>query len=491
MKFDVEATMKRVHEEVSRRHGPVAAHLQIAGAAWRGELMQLPFKEAYDLADLLTYSDTSFVHNAYQAVLRRAPDSDGLTHYLERLRAGQLSKVEVLGELRWSAEGLARSVHIDGLLVPYKLHGWRRKRIIGPVIGWLHAFARLPQLAVRPSLMEGALAHEITVLGAHSSGLLNQLEAEQQAQSQAAQARIDDLQGGISQLLARFADLEGRVAHVSGQLVAMSEGVQVRIDDQQSQINDMHHHVTAHGARLAEAEHTREVELAAQSALNPMYVAFEQQFRGAPELIKERSRPYLGFIREAQVGSPDQPIVDLGSGNGEWLDLLREHGFSARGVDGNVLFVDLCRGRGLDVVHSDVLVYLKELPDGSVGAITGIHIVEHLPFGILVSVLDECRRVLCRGGLIALETPNPENLQVGSCTFYLDPTHRNPIPPEALRWIVQARGFQSATIHRWTIARDVTPAPILGDEVPGSSTLNEIMSQFHAAPDYAVIARRL
>jgi hypothetical protein len=75
--------------------------------------------------------------------------------------------------------------------------------------------------------------------------------------------------------------------------------------------------------------------------------------------------------------------------------------------------------------------------------------------------------------LLLLETPNPDNVLVGSSSFYLDPTHRHPIPSPLLRLIVEFAKFdvietlalqpddamrQIAETERWpaTLARLVT-----------------------------------
>ena len=119
-----------------------------------------------------------------------------------------------------------------------------------------------------------------------------------------------------------------------------------------------------------------------------------------------------------------------------------------------------------------------------------MHLVEHLPFERVIALLDEIRRVLRSGGLVLLETPNPENLSVGVCNFYMDPTHRNPLPPEALRWIVEARGFMGARIERLTVARELNAPPLLPDDVPGAASVNVLLASLRVAPDYAIIARK-
>jgi SAM-dependent methyltransferase len=144
----------------------------------------------------------------------------------------------------------------------------------------------------------------------------------------------------------------------------------------------------------------------------------------------------------------------------------------------------------LDAVESDAVAYLRSLENESVLAVTSMHLVEHVPHAVLIALLDEAWRVLLPGGVLILETPNPENLTVGSHWFYMDPTHRNPIPPTLLQWVVQARGFESAAIERLTLNRGVTDIQPVDEGSAGSSQINKIVGMLTAAPDYAIVARK-
>jgi 2-polyprenyl-3-methyl-5-hydroxy-6-metoxy-1,4-benzoquinol methylase len=176
-------------------------------------------------------------------------------------------------------------------------------------------------------------------------------------------------------------------------------------------------------------------------ALDALYAALEDQFRGSREEIKERLRIYLPILKEAKLGSKKMPILDVGCGRGEWLELLKEQNLKAQGVDVNRVFAENCKEQGLDVIERDLIIHLRSLPNDSLGAVTGFHIIEHLPFEVVVKFIDEIVRVLKPGGVAILETPNPENVLVGSHTFYLDPTHRNPLPSALVKFIVEARGL--------------------------------------------------
>lgn len=238
--------------------------------------------------------------------------------------------------------------------------------------------------------------------------------------------------------------------------------------------------------RMEHAFSREEVERLADAQdhlLDPLYLEFENRFRGSLELIKERQRTHLPLMRECDAGTPGRTIIDVGAGRGEWLELLREEGLAALGIDLNESMVQACEARGLDCLHGDAVARLAELPAGSVGAVTGFHIIEHLPFRVMVALLDEALRVLAPGGVILFETPNPANLMVASRWFYLDPTHRNPLPGEMVAMIAEARGFVGVEI------RPLHPAT--GSFAAQDKLLaGQLDAIFHGPQDYALVARK-
>ena len=216
--------------------------------------------------------------------------------------------------------------------------------------------------------------------------------------------------------------------------------------------------------------------------LDAMYANFEDQFRGSREDIKDRLKVYLPIVKENNFGTPDNPILDLGCGRGEWLEILKAENFSARGIDLNILLIERCREMQLDVIDSDIFEYLPSLPDASIGVVTAFHLVEHLLLGDAIKLMDAAMRVLKPGGVIILETPNPENMLVGSCNFYYDPTHRNPIPPKLLKFQLESRGFcrvEIIPLHPYD-----ENAKISGDNSEIASRFNKYL---YGPQDYAVI----
>lgn len=100
-----------------------------------------------------------------------------------------------------------------------------------------------------------------------------------------------------------------------------------------------------------------------------------------------------------------------------------------------------CAENGLSAV-------LQSQADQSLIALTGFHIAEHLPFEVLQLLVMHTLRVLKPGGLLILETPNPENVSVGTCSFYMDPTHNHPLPPPLLEFLPIHYGFNRAITVR-------------------------------------------
>lgn len=221
-----------------------------------------------------------------------------------------------------------------------------------------------------------------------------------------------------------------------------------------------------------------------QHLLDAFYVAFEERFRGSREEILKRLEIYLPLLEKAKIGTEDSPILDVGCGRGEWLNLLKKSGYIARGLDINRVMLDECKARGFDVLEADVITHLQSLPEACLGAITGFHIIEHLPFSVLIKLLNETKRVLKPGGLAIFETPNPQNILVGANNFYIDPTHLHPLPSALSEFLVEYVGFHSVKILNLNCYAE-------SYKVNGSELAERFNSYFYGAQDYAVIGYKL
>ena len=208
------------------------------------------------------------------------------------------------------------------------------------------------------------------------------------------------------------------------------------------------------------------------------YTAFEMRYRGTRELISSRLSAYRPFLAPILALESRPRLIDLGCGRGEWLELGAQWGFEANGVDINDGMLAFCRDLGLQVEQADALQTLRQLKDASVWVVSAFHVVEHISFDDVRAVISEAMRVLKPGGLLIMETPNPENLVVGATTFYLDPTHVRPIPPVLLSFATEFAGFLRNKVARLQESQPADSALRLNDVLNGVS------------PDYSVVAQK-
>lgn len=196
-------------------------------------------------------------------------------------------------------------------------------------------------------------------------------------------------------------------------------------------------------------------------------------------MIKSRLRAYEPFLTPLLGLQKPAKSIDLGCGRGEWLELTSGLGFDSRGVDLDDGMLLACRELGLNAAHGDALEALRELSDESIALVSAFHVVEHLPFDAVRQLVKEAYRVLTPGGILILETPNPENLVVGATNFYLDPTHIRPIPPLLLSFTTEHAGFLQNKVVRLQDAPELKMRKVaLFDVLEGVS------------PDYGVVAQK-
>ncbi|MFT0173289.1 class I SAM-dependent methyltransferase [Paraburkholderia mimosarum] len=215
--------------------------------------------------------------------------------------------------------------------------------------------------------------------------------------------------------------------------------------------------------------------------MDSFYSAFEDLHRGSRELITGRLQVYLPFVRPLVMQRANAIALDLGCGRGEWLDLASSEGFHAQGVDLDKGMLAACHERGMDVQQRDALDMLRSLPDESVSVVSAFHFVEHISFDDVRQMIAEAMRVLVPGGLLIMETPNPENVVVAGSLFYMDPTHRKPIPPPLLSFAAEYARFERVKILR------LQEPQSLRDPAAAISLLNVLEG---VSPDYSVVAQK-
>jgi O-antigen chain-terminating methyltransferase len=235
---------------------------------------------------------------------------------------------------------------------------------------------------------------------------------------------------------------------------------------------------------------------AATSAVPPLedfdYLAFEDRFRGPEGDVRERQA-----VHADRLAATEGPVADLGCGRGEMLELLRDRGVEAIGVDASAEMVALSRDKGLDADHADVFTWLVARPEGSLGGILCSHVVEHLWPADHMRLARLCAAALRPDGVLILETPNPKSLIAGSINFSCDPTHLRLVFPETLAFMLERAGFVDVRIeylapvpdaHRATPVTDV-PDGLEGTVAQLNASIAKLDALVFGERDYAVIAR--
>lgn len=219
------------------------------------------------------------------------------------------------------------------------------------------------------------------------------------------------------------------------------------------------------------------------------YLAFEARFRGPEAEIRDRQAIYLEIL------AGRRRVADLGCGRGELLELLRERGISAYGVEVEPDFIALLREKSIEVSAEDLVTHLDNLEAGVVDALVASHVIEHLPPRVLFRFITVAHERLPDGGVLIMETPNPESLLAGSVNFHRDPTHVRPVHPDTLAFLAENAGFRSVEVRRLSPVPDAQKLPLTsGADDPLSRHLDSVVAALNRLifgyQDYAVIATR-
>jgi O-antigen chain-terminating methyltransferase len=248
-----------------------------------------------------------------------------------------------------------------------------------------------------------------------------------------------------------------------------------------------------HDVRRPDAPGVVSPEVAARLAAGRsslVYTQLEDRFRGSSEDLTGRFERGYGPELE-QLATDGGPAADIGCGAGEWLAVLARRGVTAWGVDLSPDAVERARARGVDARVDDGIKALAAAEPGTLAAVTAFQVIEHLAFDDLVTLVEAAFVALRPGGVLILETPNPINLAVASYTFYLDPSHVRPVPPELADFVLDTVGF--VDVETRFLNEALAPSlPDLGAEASPVATalVERINARFFGPPDYAVIGRK-
>ena len=309
-----------------------------------------------------------------------------------------------------------------------------------------------------------------------------------QAEAHAASINLELLKGEVRSVIQTLEDLGMAIAPAAG-----LPGAGERLSELRERVNGLDRRL-----RTLQAQATTPAPGPARAGAGPVpaapssalfdYVGFERRFRGDPEAVAAAlAERYLDLL----VANP--PVVDIGCGRAELVEMLARRGVEAIGVDTDPSMVAEARDRGLDVRQVDGNSFLRGREPGSLGAIIATHLVEHLEFADLVELLELAATRLRPGGVLIAETPNPTSLVVLGNSFILDPTHLRPLHPSLLTFLCEGAGFRDVRLRFHAPASDYhLPMIDEPDAPPWTKRINEAFAKLNQVlfgpQEYALIA---
>jgi 2-polyprenyl-3-methyl-5-hydroxy-6-metoxy-1,4-benzoquinol methylase len=218
------------------------------------------------------------------------------------------------------------------------------------------------------------------------------------------------------------------------------------------------------------------------------YFGFEDRLRDSA-MVKDKQRGYLQYF------AGKAPVIDAGCGKGEFLELLREAGIQSRGIDLNPDMVLECKEKGLDADNGDAIEYLSRQSDGSLGGIFSAQVIEHLTSPQLNALVGISWRKLRPGGVIVLETLNPESLFVHWRWFWMDPSHVRLVHPQTLQFMLESVGFVDICCEFLEPPHHGMPIPQLhaggGGELEDFNRATDYLNKLlYGSWEYALIGKR-
>ncbi|MCK4786331.1 MAG: DUF4214 domain-containing protein, partial [Desulfobacteraceae bacterium] len=426
---------------------------------------QLEIKEdGYHINDFLQFHDRDFIINAYKGMLKRAPDNEGLSYYLNQLRQGIHSKIEILGRLHYSLEGKTKKVKVKGLLFPLGVAQAYKLPLLGHLMRFATATIRLPTILKNRVQFETHIMALHTQLQDHLHEMIGKLEnalamhAENIMSMESRKAEVGDVATQGETLKA----LHGKLTDIC----SMVEEQNPKVDDLPEELELSGQNYLSKAIKLADIS----TESIKKFPKTEVYSFLYSNIFYVSEVVARKQRRYIDYIDIEKAKG--KTILDVGCGRGEFQKILRDKNISSIGIDTNGLEVELLKERGFDVYKADALDYLQTT-DKIFYGITAFHVIEHFELDYLKIFFEHCYEKLYSNGLLILETINP-HCQLGFSSFYMDETHVKPLPPEMIEFMLEWIGFKNIkTLYNFPLPKDYR--------------MLETKRNYH---DYAVIAYR-
>lgn len=476
MIIEGELSIGAIYKEI----GDIAAQLTLEPIY--KEISCKPFYEA---------GEKDFVTLLYHEILQREPDQEGYINTLGLLKSKQYSKAQLLKAFVDSDEGARNNIKLVGLkkeVIKEKVtNGIKRIPGLGYIGRWFTNLFFLPrrisslyssydmlfleykkiqheneQIKQMYSFLQDQLERQYTVLKKEYSDLETQC-SELKIGFGNVQTECSELKTGVGDLQKECSDLRGDYAAVEEQKKDLNNLVKVNkmLDSKLQEICNLYRELKNKYDDLLKqneiqlASETKKAiaaeakEKANKELSDAFYLSYNEKLMpDSRDSVKARALPYIEKLEqwcvEADRNKKELKLIDLGCGECEWIELLSENGYCAEGVDSNLAVVNKVKREcpNVKITLADSFEYLEKCPSDSIDCISSFHMVEHMDFITIVTLLKECYRVLKKDGMLIVETPNPQNILTASYYFYLDPTHIKPIPCELLQFYIEESGFE-------------------------------------------------
>ena len=386
---------------------------------------------AATLDELSALSSREFVDAAFSTILHRPPTADERARMLSDLDEGQ-SRTSLLARLRFGVEGRQRSARVPGLWIRYAAQRLFRVPVVGTLLEVMTALVTLPSSLRALRALRRGLEREADALASFDA----RITLLERAQSGTGGSVLPRLEAILPPPVAETLEVTGPpLVSVAKERCRIAPELPV-------------------GSLPADAR----------------YALFESVFYESPA-VASKQRVYIPYLQRAPTRR--LPFLDLGCGRGEFLQILRSEGIEAIGVDVNAWHFGELRAQGFEVVEQDLLTFLEDDRRTYSGA-SLLQVAEHLTGDVIERALSLVYARLAPGAMIVVETPNTLS-PFAMGVFHTDPTHVTPLPPERLRYAVEAAGFMET--------RTLFQARIPGDQFAGPDPRAHYM-------DYAIIASR-
>jgi len=372
-------------------------------------------------------SDEQFVASLYRNLLQRQPENQEVEHWISVLAGGK-PRSDVVEVFMSSSEYINLQQQRERFGVSALLPGGASEQEQYILSALQTHVAQSQQGVHRESSQARANVAPLASDFSNLSKISSDVWKAQQAVGQV-NPRNAGLANHVAQSAKKF--LQRSLTWYTRSLQAFNQRVAAAIEEQGHAINTLD--------RSSKQLH-EEVRCLESQLLKLQSDRFQPTIRALELATREGLVQYVDFFRKST------PVVDLGCGRGEFLELLKEIGVTSYGVDSDGEACAAASRKGLKVFDEDVVEHLSELPERYLGGVFSARLVEFLPVHLQAKLIAQCAAKLKPGGVLVVETTNPSSQYGYGRITNLDPTHFRPVSPELMVSMFQSNSFRDVRV---------------------------------------------